>query len=463
MARLIVNPRTPQARPILLKQGVNKLGRREDNDFTIDDPSVSSMHCEVILSGGAVRVRDVGSTNGTFINGVQVTEVTLAPDQHIQIGNVTVLFEADEPVIDRVVDAPQAPPSPKVRMTAAPPAAPAIRVSLSTAAQAPAPAAVEEPPVNEEPATIALPPNTKCKFHYRAFAHFVCTRCRRPLCDLCVSSQPTATGHQAFCKSCGVVAMPVRVTIEAPPEKSFSRELRRALAYPFRGKGVLVLIVAAMIFGALDLLTLGLRVILGIFGIIIGMVINAVAVGGLFSYAQNIINATAIGDDEPPDLPGLEDLWGNLFKLLGVTLASFGPALVVAYFAISQELPAAGIALIPAVIFGCFYFPMAFLAVAINDNVMSCNPLVVVPSILKVPVEYVVTVILVGGVFGLRWLGDAVSGSLIGPSLFTTSMLKMFFLFSLRALWALLSIYLLTVTMRILGLLYATKKDRLGW
>ncbi len=463
MARLIVNPRTPQARPLLLKPGINKLGRREGNDFTIEDPSVSGSHCEVILTDGTVRLRDLGSTNGTFINGVPVTDVTLEADQHIQLGNVTVLFEADAPASARVVDAPPAPPSPKVRMAAALPAAPAIRASLSTAVQTPAPAVVEAPPVDEALATIALPPNTKCKFHYRAFAHFVCTRCRRPLCDLCVSSQPTATGHQAFCKSCGVVAMPVRVTIEAPPEKNFSRELPRALAYPFHGKGVLVLIVAAMIFGALDLLTLGLRVILGIFGIIIGMITNAVAVGGLFSYVQNIINATAIGDDEPPDLPGLEDLWGNLLKLLGVTLASFGPALVVAYFAIFQEQPAAGIALIPAVIFGCFYFPMAFLAVAINDNVMSCNPLVVVPSILKVPVEYIVTVVLVGGVFGLRWVGDAVSGALVGPSLFTTSMLKMFLLFALRALWAFISIYLLTVTMRILGVLYATKKDRLGW
>src|SRR5688572_1755336 len=108
MARLIVNPRTPQARPILLKQGVNKLGRREGNDFTIDDPSVSGSHCEVILSDGTVRLRDVGSTNGTFINGVQVSDVTLEPDQHIQIGNVTVLFEADAPVpmSARVVDAP---------------------------------------------------------------------------------------------------------------------------------------------------------------------------------------------------------------------------------------------------------------------------------------------------------------------------------------------------------------------
>lgn len=71
--------------------------------------------------------------------------------------------------------------------------------------------------------------------------------------------------------------------------------------------------------------------------------------------------------------------------------------------------------------------------------------------------------ILVGGVFGVRWLGDTISSALVGPSLFTTSMSTMFLLFGFRALWAFVSIYLLTVTMRILGVLYITKKHRLGW
>ena len=85
------------------------------------------------------------------------------------------------------------------------------------------------------------------------------------------------------------------------------------------------------------------------------------------------------------------------------------------------------------------------------------------PSILKVPIEYIITVILVAGVFGIRWLGSAVSSGLVGPSLFTTSMSTMFLLFGLRAVWALISVYLLTVTMRILGVLYVTKKHKLGW
>jgi len=474
MARLIVNPRTPQAQPILLKQGVNKLGRREGNDFTIDDPSVSGSHCEIILSDGAVRLHDLGSTNGTFINGVQVTDVTLEPDQHIQLGNVTVLFEADAPIAARVVDAPPSPPPPPpgvriatssspppsppvVRIAAAPPAAPSIRIAVSTAAAAaahtPEPAVVEAPPVDEEPATITLPPNTKCKFHSQAFAHFVCTGCRRPLCDLCVSTRVTASGHEAFCKSCGALATPARMAIEVPEERTFFRELPRAVAYPFRGNGVLILIVATIIFAALGFISGG----------ILGIIFTAMALGYFFSFAQNIINSTAVDEDVLPDLPGLDDVWGSFFKVVGVSLMSFGPALALAFFVIAQGQSALVFALISTVILGCLYFPMAFLAVAINDDVMACNPLVVIPSILKVPVEYIITVVLVAGVFGVRWVGDAVSDALVGPALFTTSMSKMFLFFALRAVWAFVSLYLLTVTMRILGVLYVTKKHRLGW
>ena len=216
---------------------------------------------------------------------------------------------------------------------------------------------------------------------------------------------------------------------------------------------MLILIVATIVFAALEFLSGG----------IIGIVTTALALGYFFSYAQNIINSTAVDDDEPPDLPGLDDVWGNFFKLLGVTLMSFGPALVLAFLAIAKEMPSAGVALIPAVIFGCVYFPMAFLAVAINDDVMASNPLVVVPSIIKVPIEYIITVILVAVVFGVRSVGDIISDALVGPALFTTSMSKMFLLFGLRAVWAFISVYLLTMTMRILGVLYVTKKHRLGW
>jgi hypothetical protein len=268
-----------------------------------------------------------------------------------------------------------------------------------------------------------------------------------------VSDRPGAgAGGQKFCRSCGGVARALEVTLEAPAEKSFFRELPRAATYPFRGAGILILVFATLLFAAMEFLSFG----------IFGLLIKALALGYLFSYMQNIIHSTAAGDDALPEMPGMDDLLSGFFRLAGTVLISFGPALVLAYFAIAQEQPTAGIALIPAIIFGALYMPMAFLAVALKDNVMASNPLIVVPSILRVPLEYLVAAILVAGLFGVRWLGDALTGIMAGP-LDARTMGEMFLMFAVRAVWAFISVYLLTVTMRILGLLYLTKRDRLGW
>src|SRR5687768_2939506 len=95
MARLTIYPGTPQARQITLKEGVNTIGRNASNDCTIEDLSVSGTHCEVVVSNGTVRIRDFGSTNGTFINGAAITEADIQPGQQIQLGSVDLVLEAD--------------------------------------------------------------------------------------------------------------------------------------------------------------------------------------------------------------------------------------------------------------------------------------------------------------------------------------------------------------------------------
>src|SRR5256885_15728153 len=57
MARLIVSPGTAQAREVVLKVGVNSIGRAPANDVTIEDGSVSGSHCQLIVSDDTVRLR----------------------------------------------------------------------------------------------------------------------------------------------------------------------------------------------------------------------------------------------------------------------------------------------------------------------------------------------------------------------------------------------------------------------
>jgi hypothetical protein len=115
------------------------------------------------------------------------------------------------------------------------------------------------------------------------------------------------------------------------------------------------------------------------------------------------------------------------------------------------------------VVLGCLYFPMAFLAVAMKDTVMAANPLVVAPAILKIPLQYLIACILLMSVFGVRQLGSFVS-DIAGSVTFTTRDMSVLLLaMAGQAVWAFVSVYLLTVNMRILGLLYNSNREKLGW
>src|SRR5207248_6368835 len=80
-----------------LKLDKTTIGRVEDNTFQIAEPSVSSHHCEIILQGSDVLVRDLNSTNGTFINGEKVTESALKPGQVLRLGQIEMRLETDAP------------------------------------------------------------------------------------------------------------------------------------------------------------------------------------------------------------------------------------------------------------------------------------------------------------------------------------------------------------------------------
>jgi len=114
MPRLIIYPRTPLARELQLKPGENFIGRGFANDLRLEDASVSGSHCQIIVNGGTVIIRDLGSTNGTYLDRVQVKEAALRPGQTLHLGGVEVLFKSDSGTqpIGRVSGAGAFPPLP---------------------------------------------------------------------------------------------------------------------------------------------------------------------------------------------------------------------------------------------------------------------------------------------------------------------------------------------------------------
>lgn len=78
-----------------LMPGLNRLGRNPTNDFRIPDASISSFHCEVLLNpNGTVHIRDLASTNGTYINGLQTVEGDLKPGEMLRLGTVELQLES---------------------------------------------------------------------------------------------------------------------------------------------------------------------------------------------------------------------------------------------------------------------------------------------------------------------------------------------------------------------------------
>jgi hypothetical protein len=71
------------------------LGRGTDCDLRLVDPGVSRHHAEIRVEDGEVVLVDLGSTNGTFVNGQPVRRVTLTDGTKVTLGRTTLIFRRD--------------------------------------------------------------------------------------------------------------------------------------------------------------------------------------------------------------------------------------------------------------------------------------------------------------------------------------------------------------------------------
>ncbi len=95
MAKLVILTQGMTGRAHELNVDRTTIGRVEDNTFQITDASVSSHHCEVLLRGAEVLIRDLNSTNGSFINDARITESVLKPGQTLRLGQIELKLEAE--------------------------------------------------------------------------------------------------------------------------------------------------------------------------------------------------------------------------------------------------------------------------------------------------------------------------------------------------------------------------------
>src|SRR5450432_2542046 len=117
MAKLVILNQGMTGRVHELNVERTTVGRVEDNTLQIADSSVSSHHAEILLRGSDVVIKDIGSTNGTFINNEKISESVLKPGQTLRFGQVELKIDDGNAV--------SAPPAPVGGSAPAPaPAAP---------------------------------------------------------------------------------------------------------------------------------------------------------------------------------------------------------------------------------------------------------------------------------------------------------------------------------------------------
>ncbi|MFZ5482466.1 MAG: sigma 54-interacting transcriptional regulator [Myxococcota bacterium] len=81
---------------------VIRIGARPDNDVVLKDTTVSRLHAEIIRGREGTILRDLGSTNGTFVGNVRVREVYLAPETRFRCGKTDFIYSPADEIIDVV-------------------------------------------------------------------------------------------------------------------------------------------------------------------------------------------------------------------------------------------------------------------------------------------------------------------------------------------------------------------------
>ena len=96
MACLTVLNGPSKGQRFTLEKPTTRIGRREENDWMLQDGSISGTHCEIVKNGTEFLLRDLDSTNGTKVNNATIKEKVLFRNDILIFGEVPVMIEGDD-------------------------------------------------------------------------------------------------------------------------------------------------------------------------------------------------------------------------------------------------------------------------------------------------------------------------------------------------------------------------------
>jgi hypothetical protein len=296
------------------------------------------------------------------------------------------------------------------------------------------------------PETSHASPKKTCKDHPSIMAMWQCQSCHNYFCDQCIIVRKLGIAQAEVCKVCKGMCVSLTPEERGIQPEPFSKQLLSSFSYPFKGEGVIILIAGGIFFWILEFIASR-----SIFGIIIAIFLS----GYIAAYMLKVINSSGNGDDELPDWPEFYDFWNTIFRPLffvfGTGAFCFAPVVFHAVYSISMGWSVTDLYTDPLwwglITLGFLYFPMGMLAVAMFDNAAALNPLLVVPSIVRVFPQYLIACTIFALTYILSFIGNPLDFlPFLGPLLSVV-----------------LSLYFLMVEMRILGIIYHANQERLGW
>lgn len=166
-----------------LPHGTYRVGRRPENDLSIDDQTVSGTHCIIEVSGMGVVIEDLNSTNGCFLNGERFHKTSLPNQCLVRLGDIEIQVSFPEVVIAVPDMTPQAPPPPNLLEDGSP----------------------------------------ACRSHPEAPAITCCIKCGETWCPDCVRQVGLSGGKNLllFCPSCDGKCDPIQSSATRSKSNSF--------------------------------------------------------------------------------------------------------------------------------------------------------------------------------------------------------------------------------------------------
>jgi hypothetical protein len=185
MVQLIFRSGPQTGSAIGLKPGLNRIGRNPANNIQIVEPSISGFHCEMHVSSLGVAFRDVGSRNGSYVDGRRVEKEIISSAKTIRLGAVD--FD--------------------------------LRVPMAN---------VAIPEQKKEPEIFAnfMPDGTQaCQTHAGVAANFRCVKCEKTWCGPCTRRMGLVGSANATysCMECGGKCEKIEVVVAEKSKSLFDQ------------------------------------------------------------------------------------------------------------------------------------------------------------------------------------------------------------------------------------------------